>query len=207
MARGKLVFKGDDAKKKKKKKAKHSSSKGDETSVSVSTVAAAASVASAPTTTAAVPQMVTGSGKITTSGTVVTGHGTKFGKEIAAGDALIVMENGQQQMRVVTMRLSDISLNLSSAFGTSFKTPTSYKVIRKPRDDAKLKRLQAEQDSLSKKEQEELASGTFGSNEEFVYRVRTETGNYRIKREKTSNSSTRTDMLDMRSKKTSDKYC
>jgi hypothetical protein len=42
-------------------------------------------------------------GKITTSGTVVTGHGTSFDKEfLNQGDALIIMRGDEQEMRIVT---------------------------------------------------------------------------------------------------------
>ena len=216
-----LVFKGEDPKKK-KKKSKHSRRDRDDTAASASTSAAAVAppssdnVARRPQSTASsssssalpMPKVEKGTGEITTSGTVVTGHGTKFEREIAAGDALIAILPGsqQQEMRVVTMRLSNVSLNLSSGFSESIKTPISFSVIRKPRDEAKQRRLAAEKATLTKKEEEEKSAGTFGSTEELVYRERTEHGSYRIRREKVEGVS-RGDLLNMRSKKTSDKYC
>lgn len=212
MARGALVFKGDGAKKK-KKKSKHSKKERTSSTVddaSAPPVAASSTVArrpqSASTASTTTPKVEKGTGEITTSGTVVTGHGTRFQRELAAGDALIAVINGQQEMRVVTMRLSDQSLNLSSAFSESLKDPTSFQVIRKPRDEAKQRRAAIEKASYDKKAEEEKSSGTFGSTEELVYRERTEHGSYRIKREKMDNVS-RGDLLYMRSKKTSDKYC
>lgn len=217
MGRGKLLFKGDDKKKKKKKKSKHASG-GVEAQAQGSTLSDPnvarhpQSEALSSKTAAAAPKVVSCTGEITTSGKVVSGYGTKFEREIAVGDALIVMVTNsqtikkQQEMRVVTMRLSNISLSLSSPFSESIKNPTAFSVIRKPRDEAKQRRLAEQNEQLSRKEEEEKASGTFGSTEELVYRERTEHGSYRIKRAKVDGVS-RESLLDMRSKKTSDKYC
>jgi len=225
--RGMLVFKGDDPKKK-KKKLKHSkksderaAGKDDDDDAAASThVARLPPVPQKPQSTAAaaaVPKIMACTGEITTSGTVVTGHETKFEREIMAGDALIVsVPGGQpQEMRVITMRLSNISLNLSSAFSQDIKTPTAFSIIKKPRDEAKLKLKAERMDAMTKKEQEERASGTFGSTEELVYREKTEHGSYRIRRVKVETAVpsaaaggvSRQDLLDLRSKKTSDKYC
>jgi hypothetical protein len=223
MARGMLTFKGD-APKKKKKKQKHAvAAKKEEGDTSVP--AAASIVTTAATVTqqqpqhataaatitsqiAEAPQIKTGSGKITTSGTVVTGIGTKFEKEIAMGDAMIVvLGNGKQEMRVVKMRLSDMSCGISSAFSSSLMTPTSYQIIRKPKNaqaDAKQKREETQ------KEREELemsAFGTFRGTNELVYRERTEHGSYRIEKVGLDGDRSRTQLLAMRAKKTSDKYC
>lgn len=48
-----------------------------------------------------------------------------------------------------------------------------------------------------------------GDGQELVYRERTEHGGYRIRREviRDGNRVTRTDLLDMRTQKKSDKYC
>lgn len=220
MGRGKLLFKGDDPKKKKKKKSKHNSSstatatipEADETPSSVARLPQQQQqqqYASKP----AAPQVVSCTGEITSSGNVISGLSTRFEREIVAGDALIVMvldsKTGkeQQEMRVVTMRLSNISLSVSSAFSSNVKHPTAFSVIRKPRDEAKQRRNAERSRLLNRKEEEEKASGTFGSTEELVYRERTEHGSYRIKRAKVAEGAGRESLLDMRSKKTSDKYC
>ena len=217
MGRGKLLFKGDEPKKKKKKKSKHSPG-GAEARAQGSTLPDPSvarlpqSSISSSKTAAVAPKVVSCTGEITTSGKVVSGNGTKFEREISVGDALIVMvansQTGQEQqeMRVVTMRLSNISLSLSSPFSESIRNPTKFSVIRKPRDEVKQRRLAERSEQLSRKEEEEKASGTFGSTEELVYRERTEHGSYRIKRAKVDGVS-RESLLDMRSKKTSDKYC
>jgi hypothetical protein len=129
MGRGALTFKGEAPKaKKKRKREKHviaaTTAEGDSAAVFVTTTHS--EVAQRPISQDAKPQPVqitVGSGKIITSGTVVTGLGTKFEQELAVGDAMIVVLDGKQEMRVVKMRLSDISCGISSAFSSSLVTP------------------------------------------------------------------------------------
>ena len=214
MGRGQLLFKGE---KKKKKKSKHSLKNDDEqdvSSVAAASVpviekpvaATAASSALNTTNDQETPQMRKGTGQITTSGTVVSGYETLFEKQVSIGDAILVqIIGGQQEMRVVTMRLSNISLNLSSAFSSDLKSPTAFHYIGKPRDKQKERELAAKKAKLSQSELEAQAFGTYAS-QDLVYREKTETGSYRIKREKASADS-RGDLLHLRAKKTSDKYC
>jgi hypothetical protein len=215
MGRGQLLFKGE--KKKKKKKSKYSLKADDDEQV-VSRVAVApvpviekpvaATAASCATETneQETPQVRKGTGHITTSGTVVSGYETLFEKQVTIGDALLVqIIGGQQEMRVVTMRLSNVSLNLSTAFSSDLKSPTDFHYIGKPRDKQKERQLAAKKAKLSQSELEAQAFGTYAS-QDLVYREKTETGSYRIKREKASVDS-RGDLLHLRAKKTSDKYC
>jgi hypothetical protein len=140
----------------------------------------------------------------------VTGHDTMFEKEVAAGDALlcIVSGGGNQvgELRVVTMRLSNESLNLLSGFSESLKHPVEFQYIPKPRDAIKDRREAQTQAQNTQQEQETHAFDLYGNAASLVYREKTETGSYRIKREKIDRAS-REDILYMRSKKTSDKYC
>ena len=171
------------------------------------------------------PQIVVGRGKITVSGTVVTGYDTRFTNDVQVGDALLV----NHEMRVITMRLSDISLNLSSSFSPSVVTskPISYSYICKPRDVTKDSELEQRKVATEKAADIERHQNAFASaittsnaltsgaspsntNTTIVYRERTEHGNYRIKHMKAADGkaiTNRSEMLDMRSKKTSDKYC
>uniref|UniRef100_A0A8J9X7Q1 Uncharacterized protein n=1 Tax=Phaeodactylum tricornutum TaxID=2850 RepID=A0A8J9X7Q1_PHATR len=240
MGRGALLFKGDSKTKKKNSKSKHtpkttpdvhctlSIGEGNTTSAvsassSTSTTVTKQELSRSsingedePTPAASTPNIVTGTGKITSSGTVVTGYGTRFTKEIGVGDALLVSmtdKKGQQQqeMRVITMRLSDVSLNLSSSFSESIRQPTEFQYIPKPRNVVKESRMAKERAVQSKHEEAILAFGTYGSTntEELVYREKTEHGSYRIKRVQVQGSGkvTRGDLLDLRSKKKHDKYC
>jgi hypothetical protein len=217
MGRGALVFKGDSPKKKSKKK-KHSSKRKEPTVAVVQQQSAAAAVLPPVVRPQKVPQeqrqqhqiptMKQATGKITTSGTVVTGHGTSFDKEINQGDALIIIRGEEQEMRIVTMRLSNHSCAISSSFSENAKLPTSFFIIEKPRN-RELERLQKQQEALQEQhETERVAFGTYANNDELVYREKTEHGNYRIQRVKVDSSkTTRGDLLEMRTKKKADKYC
>ena len=224
MGRGLLVFKGEKPKKK-KKKSKHERSDGHEASSEPATVKAPPPPSSSPflsssaavqsksiapaksaTSSAPTPKIHTGRGSITTSGTVVTGHDTKFTKELRQGDALLVQIGQQDEMRVITMLLSDGSINLSSAFSQNLVQPTTFRYISKPRNvqrEAKQAREKATREAV---EEEAKASGT-GSAQELVYRERTSHGSYRIHRQQLGSEMSREELLNLRSKKASDKYC
>jgi hypothetical protein len=229
MARGQLLFKGEKPKKK-KSKSKHA-----KTPVSASASAATEGASSSPqaaaidadyslskdngvasrstvppVAAAEAPKVITGKGVITTSGTVVTGYETRFQRDLAVGDALIVTIGGQQEMRVVTMLLSDMSMNLSSPFSENIASPAPFQLIRKPRNVVTDAKVAAQTAALTAKQEEEQAFGTYGSTKELVYREKTEHGSYRIKRVKVNDDGkglTRGDLLSMRAKKKSDKYC
>jgi hypothetical protein len=237
MGRGQLLFKGDKPKTSKKSsnssKVKHAPPG---TSSSQSMAASSSSVRSPPQhqqlqqqqqqQQPQLPQIQQGKGKITTSGTVVMGFDTVFEKQLAVGDALLVVIPGQdeeEEMRVITMRLSNTSLNLSSAFSKNLTTPTVFRWIPKPRNAIKEKQQAAAQAQLLQHEQDTHAfGGTYASTQELVFREKTETGSYRIKREaivignggaasssaaQQQQQPSRGDLLYMRAKKTSDKYC
>ena len=224
MGRGTLVFKGE---KKKKKKSKHSK-KGDAAAVDNKNVAGSSSSVVPPVLTKpdhlnpasssstessssaaeTMPSIRQGTGMITTSGTVVTGHDTQFEKQLQVGDALLVNINGTttQEMRVITMRLSNTSVNLSSGFSSSVKVPTSFSYIPKPRDKHKERQDAAKRQKMVQDDLKQSAFGTYSS-QELIYREKTETGSYRIKRDSGTTAQSRSELLHMRSKKTSDKYC
>lgn len=227
MGRGALLFKGEEkSTKKKKAKAKHQSwkdsieQKPPTAAVSshrpqyrldrVAAHAAGSKRSAAPAQSQkseAAPKLKTPVGEITTSGTVVTGYDTRFTRDVSVGDALIVTIKGQQEMRVITMRLSDMSLNLSSAFSENVSVATSFQVIPKPRNVVQDTRKQQLDKLQNAKDEEQQAFGTYGTTEELVYREKTEHGSYRIKRVKVQDGQTRGDLLSMRAKKKSDKYC
>lgn len=206
MGRGTLVFKGESAKTKKKKKSKHKADRPDEKETHLSAASVVRPAVAGSLAKEAAPEIKNGVGTITTSGTVVTGHETRFMKEIRTGDALIVEVDDQPEMRVVTMRLSDISLNLSSAFSKNMATPVSFRYIPKPRDAAK-DAAHAQQKAAQAVAEEERHASASAETGELVYRERTEHGNYRTKRVKVDGERNRSDLLELRSKKTSDKYC
>ena len=110
-------------------------------------------------------------------------------------------------MRVVTMVLSQISISISSAFTSDLKLPTPYKFIVKPRDARKERADRDRKANAEKEEVEARAMGTYGNKGEIVYREKTEHGSYRIRREQTDVELNRSDLLSVRTKKKSDRYC
>ena len=235
MARGALIFKGDatstlprkKSSKSKKRQALSSELQSERTTHETTHTTVAAIIRAQDGVSQSSPQIVpiVGRGKITISGTVVTGYDTKFNADLLVGDAILV----SSEMRVITMCLSDISLNLSSPFSSSITTskPMSYSYIRKPRDITKESELEQRRIAIDKAADIERHQNAFASvitttntssaagsasnpNTAVVYRERTEHGNYRIKQMKLADGNVitnRSEMLDFRSKKTSDKYC
>ena len=153
------------------------------------------------------PQISQGQGTITTSSTVVTGHGTSFKTQLHVGDALLAQTSKGEEMRVITMVLSPISISISSAFTTDLKTPTQFKYINKPRDVTRESQAKVAKARMEQEEVEQRAMGTYGNKGEIAYRERTEHGSYRIKREQATTDMTRSDLLSVRAKKKSDRYC
>lgn len=153
------------------------------------------------------PQICHGQGLITTSSTVVTGHNTSFKTQLHVGDAILAHTTKGEEMRVVKMVLSQVSISISSAFSSDLKTPTQFKYINKPRDVAREKAFEAAKARLEQEEVEQRAMGTYGKKGEIVYRERTEHGSYRIKREQATTDMSRSDLLAVRAKKKSDRYC
>ena len=154
------------------------------------------------------PSINIGQGLLSTSSTVVSGHGTAFKTELRVGDAILAhTQKGTEEMRVITMVLSNISASISSAFSSDLKTPTSFKYISKPRDDKRDRAIKMAKARQEQEEVEQRAMGTYGDKGEIVYREKTEHGGYRIKREKATTDMTRSDLLSVREKKKSDRYC
>ena len=124
------------------------------------------------------------------------------------GDALIVRnQNGSDEMRIMTMVISDVSASISSAFTSDLRNPTQFSFISKPRDDKREMAIKAEKARLEKEEVEQRAMGTYGNKGEIVYREKTEHGGYRIRKEMTTKEMSRSELLAARAGKKSDRYC
>lgn len=213
--KGKLFFKGDKPPKKKSKKFKISKGGSDERATDRAESQSSSTYLAPPAREAASipagPTIEEGTGQITTSGTVVSGNGTKFESEISIGDAILVRlpKSKAEEMRVVTMRISNISLNLSSAFSENLSEPQIFRFVGKPRNLEEERRKERQKQLEEANETEKSVYDIYG-NQTLTYREKTETGSYRLKQQqlsKSSESTTRADLLAMRSKKTSDKYC
>jgi hypothetical protein len=180
----------------------------------------------------AVPVIQNGTGLIVTSGSVVSGINTKFRRELNVGDAILVRlapdpeadnsiskinneEQHQEEMRVITICLSDTSCNVSSAFTRSHSTPIEFRCIRKPRNITHREvTRQKEMSEKARRDEEQRAGGVYttlageSTAPELVYHEKMG-GSYRIKREILVGAKdvSRTGLMEMRSKKKSDKYC
>ncbi|KAG5186509.1 hypothetical protein JKP88DRAFT_195709 [Tribonema minus] len=153
---------------------------------------------------------VAGTGRISSSGTVVTGHGTRFMSELRAGDALIVTHPTSlaQETRLVRMVLSDAHAGVSSAFSTDLISTTAFQYVSAPRGEAEDPAVAAKRARL---QEEDRAFGTYssGGGSKVVYRVKKAGvyGGYEIVTADSKKSMTREELLNVRSKKKADRYC
>ena len=114
-----------------------------------------------------------------------------------------------EETKVVRMVLSNTSVGISSAFSTDLISTTPFKYVKAPKDEVN-EEEEAKKAVYKKHKQEEDAFGTYASKggSQFVYRERTGSafGGYKIMTVDTSSKS-REELLDMRSKKKSDRFC
>lgn len=158
-----------------------------------------------------------GTGRITSSGTTVYGHFTEFAAQLSPGDAIIITHPTtlQQETKIVRMVLSNISMGISSSFSTDLISTTAFKYIKAPRDDSKEREAAAL--AVQKRHKgEEDAFGTYASRggEQLVYREKKSGGSgggsfggYKIVKQTLDGSASREQLLDMRAKKKSDRFC
>lgn len=158
-----------------------------------------------------------GTGRLVTSGTTVHGKDTKFMDELSIGDAIIITHptSHQDETRIVTMVLSNMSISISSPFSSDLISSTSFHYVKKPKTSKEVEdEKQSEQTKRRRKKEEEdkLAFGTYAGNSTFTYRVRKASayGGYKIVTQKVDAGGeglSREKLLDMRSKKKADRMC
>lgn len=162
-------------------------------------------------------QKIPGAGRLLTSGTTVYGKGTRFFKDAAVGDALMLRHPTSMALetRVIKMILSDESLGLSSGFSSDLISQTSFYILKRPaptKSDVDAgeaaARAKAQSDSA---EQQVQAYGTYGggNGQTVTYRERLQGahGSYKIVTTKVSSALSRSELLDLRSKKKGDRMC
>uniref|UniRef100_A0A7S3GEQ1 Uncharacterized protein n=1 Tax=Palpitomonas bilix TaxID=652834 RepID=A0A7S3GEQ1_9EUKA len=147
---------------------------------------------------------IPGSGRISSTGSSVMGMESHFSKEVKEGDWLLIRNQARQEveeMKKVKRVMSDISLILEDGFGVDLVTPATYKIINVPRDDqGRVKDVGGVcLDDLVKERQKNILT--------YRERVGGAFGGYRIKAVAVEGETTKEDLLDMRSKKKSDRYC
>merc|ERR1711862_519394 len=103
------------------------------------------------------------SGKITSSGTVLNGYQTRFNKEVSVGDAILIYpKTKKQEMRIITMCLSDISCAISSPFSFDISEYIIFSYINAPSSINDNKRKEDKRKEKLIKDQEELEKVAFG---------------------------------------------
>ena len=72
---------------------------------------------------------VQGTGRITSGSTIISGHYTKFMDELKPGDAIIISHPTSlvEEMKVVRIIVSNISMSISSAFSSDIISTTPFK--------------------------------------------------------------------------------
>jgi hypothetical protein len=75
--------------------------------------------------------LLNGTGRITSSGTTIQGHSTKFLEELSPGDAIIIFHPTtlHEETKIVRMVLSSISIGISSAFSSDLISTTPFKFV------------------------------------------------------------------------------
>ena len=165
-------------------------------------------------------KIVSGTGRLTSSGTTILGHGTLFMNELSHGDAIIVSHPTTflDETKIVRMVLSNMSISISSAFSTDLISTAPFRFIKAPKDpssssssgenDEKKKKLMT---GKGQQDSEEAAFGEYVSQggTKAVYRVKKTGphGGYKMITEDTRTNTSREELLFMRSKKKSDRHC
>ena len=162
-------------------------------------------------------QVMVGSGRITSSGTTIHGHETKFTTELSVNDAIVVSHPTSfvDETKIVRMVLSNVSISVSSAFSSDLISTTAFRFVKAPK---RFQIAKAESDEASdermkklKLDAEEQAFGTYASagGNRLVYREKLPgaAGTYRIVEKQMKGSVSREQLLSLRSKKKSDRHC
>lgn len=194
--------------------AKRGRSELDEGSGSSSAAAGGAGGASAPETA---PRMTAatrspGTGSIMSSGVTVMGSaGTRFKAELAVGDAIEVLHprSGVPEVRVVKMVVGDASMGINAPFSSDLASPQSFHILKLPKA---IKSAEEERADLAKRraDEERGATGRYGSGSDgrtYTYREQLSGGSYRVRTVALNGEKSREELLDMRAKLKSDKFC
>ncbi len=153
-----------------------------------------------------------GTGAIMSSGTTIMGSGgTRFKAELAVGDAIEVLHpaSGVTEIRVLKMVVGDASAGVGSAFSADLGAPTAFHVLRLPRA---VKSAEEERADLAKRraDDERGATGRYGSGADgrsYTFREHTAGGTYRVRTVALDGEKSREELLDMRAKLKTDKFC
>jgi len=148
-----------------------------------------------------------GAGHLQPSGTIVTGTATTFLTTLSVGDALLVQNPTTllDEMRIVQFIVSETSMSLSSAFTFTSSSTLNYWFIKSP------KAVKTAAEIAGDKERDfklgtDCASGASSGNTVQI-RVNDGHGSYKVITERVEEGTSREEMLGMRTKRKSDKFC
>ncbi|CDW75993.1 UNKNOWN [Stylonychia lemnae] len=153
-----------------------------------------------------------GQGKLITSGKAVHGTETNFISDLEVGDFLIIQnENtGKQERRKVNMVLSARSCGLEEPFSEDIIIKSEYLFQKKPKLREKVKHVE---DVIAERLAKENAGFVGGldqknSEKESIMEFRVKVGDaYKTVKEKIKGDKSKEELLDMRVKKKTDKFC
>ena len=158
------------------------------------------------------PQLVeytpeNGTGRIITSSTTIHGKDTKFQVQLNNGDFLIVMNPNtlQKEERELAVVLSDKSASLKAPFSSDIVSFSQFEFRKKPelkvQDQSLGEEYKERLDSMSKKIKKPDQDAV------LEYREKTGMWGYKTIKQKMDKEMTREQLLDMRTKKSRDKFC
>uniref|UniRef100_A0A7R9U8G9 Uncharacterized protein n=1 Tax=Pinguiococcus pyrenoidosus TaxID=172671 RepID=A0A7R9U8G9_9STRA len=159
---------------------------------------------------------IMGRGHLTSSGTVISGHGTQFSSELEVGDNILIRHPTtlMEESRQVRMLLSDISLSVDAPFSSDLVSTTSFRYLKLPKDDAE--RKEEEEDAAARRrknrdQEESSAVGTYSSDMGTRVTMRVKKagayGGYQIIHQQADTELTRSELLELRSKHKADRHC
>ena len=201
---GKLKLKGASEGKKRKKRDKMPmpapDCDGDDDGDEGALAAATAEYSAAP---------VAGTGKITSSGVVLTGHGTSFSTELGVGDTLLVTvvdryrNTETNESRRINMVLGASSVNIEAPFTCDLTAPTSFMFVRRAPDIDAIRAARAEERKKARREVQDA--------KEVTYKVlKGDSGPGKVWKtvtEKVDGGMTREEMLERRAREKADRHC
>ena len=83
-------------------------------------------------------RILSGTGRITSSGTTIFGHETRFSNELVVGDAIVVShpQSLVDETKIVRMVLSNVSISVSSAFSCDLVSTVGFRYVKAPKTKA-----------------------------------------------------------------------
>lgn len=195
----KLTFKGDKKEEKKMKKKRKVSSADDNHKMEGANEKEAEEEVGA---------IKNGSGTIRSSGSTIYGTDTKFMSELRVGDGLLIIHplTELKEAKIVRIVVSDTGASLSSPFSTSLEEDTPFQYVRSKGSHEAASAAKTKEENAKRKRVKEAndAVGIFASS--YVEKKSGSSGGVRIVKVDTKNKE-RSDLLNIRSSKKSDRYC